>query len=166
MLASTRRTTRNTIPISLMKPSRSRLLTALLLSFTIFGLTASALAAPKLEVKIIEAKRGSASIDAPLQSMGQALKKSFPSFKTFKLISEHSYTSKPGEMHALQIRPKLKVKLRVSERSGGVMLTTTVKRKGKTKRKKGKTKAQYGELFFQAFKWRDNALILAVIARK
>jgi hypothetical protein len=141
-------------------------LTALLLSFTIFGLTTTALAAPKLEVKIIEAKRGSPSVDSSLQSMGQALKKSFPSFKTFKLISEHKYTSKRGEIHDLQIRPKLKLKLRVSERSDGVMLTTTVKRKGKSKRKKGKTKAQYEELFFQAFKWKDNALILAVIARK
>ena len=142
-----------------------RLFSLLFMVLTALGMTTQAFAAgPKLEVKIIKATKGSTGkSDKSLRSMSRALSESFPNFKHFKLMSEHRYTSQNGRAHVIQIKPKLKVKLRVSETANGVTLLTTVKNK---KSKRGTTRARYDELFFQAFKWRGDALILAVTARK
>ena len=141
-----------------------RLCAALIFTFMICGFVAQASAGPHLEVQVIKAmKNKSSKGDSSLKALSSALKKSFPDFKAFKLISNHSYKSEQNKTHTLQIRSKLKVLLKVDESTDGIRLTTTVKSK---KTKRGTTKARYGELFFQAFKWRGNALILAVIARK
>ena len=165
MLALTRRPTHKLTPNAPKNQYLAHLFSSLLIFLTTLGLTTLAFAAgPELEVKIIKATTGSTSkVDGSLGSMSQALSKSFPNFKDFKLLSEHRYTSQKGKVHMIQIKPKLKVKLRVKERAGGITLSTTVKNR---KSKKGMTQARYGELFFQAFKWRGDALILAVTARQ
>ena len=161
MLASSRRTTHTVILTSLTKRVLSRLCTHLIVLFPLLFLSTVALAAPTLEVKVVEASRGSVDqVDASLKSIDRALKTSFPKFKQFKLLSAHRYTSQKGKVHTLKIRSGLDVKLSASTHAGGIKLKTQVNRK------KGTTRAQYGELFFQAFKWEGNALILAVIARK
>ena len=161
MLASTRRTPQTVILTSLTKRVPSRLLTHFLLLCAVLTLSTAALAAPTLDVKVIEASRGSRSqIDASLKSIDRALRTSFPKFGKFKLLSAHRYTSQKGKVHALQIRPGLDVKLTTTAHADGIKLKTQVKRK------KGTTRARYGELFFQAFKWKGNALVLAIIARQ
>ena len=143
--------------------SRARLATVAALFFLALAIFTSPLvasAAPRMEVKVIEAKSsGPASVDAPLKRMSSKLKRSFKSFKSFKLVKTQTFEASKGD-YTLSIPPGLKAKLKLSTSAKGVKLMT------KVKRKKGITKARYGELFFQAFRQKGKALILAVIVRK